>query len=89
MKNKYYFFCPNCKYENMVDVLPKGTIGNIRDGYGTPIHHFECPMCHNLDAGYMQFGLGRMDELPISEQKKYFQDVIALYQGIRGFAKIK
>lgn len=89
MKNKYYFFCPNCKYENMVDVLPKGTIGNIRDGYGTPIHHFECPMCHNLDAGYMQFGLGCMDKLPVSNQKKYFQDVITLYQGIRGFAKIK
>ena len=73
----------------MVDALPKGTIGNIRDGYGTPIHHFECPMCHNLDAGHMQFSLGHMDELPVSKQKEYFQDVIALYQGIRGFAKIK
>lgn len=87
MKNNYYFFCPNCKHEDTVDKLPKGTVGNIRDGYGTPIHHYECPMCHNLDAGYMAFSLGKMDELSVNEQIEYFQDVIGMYQGRRGFEK--
>lgn len=88
-ENNYYFYCPNCEYENMVDAIPKGTIGNIRGGYGTPIHHFECPICSNLDAGYMRFNIGRMSELPINNQKKYFQEVITKYQGIRGFANKK
>lgn len=86
MKNDYYFYCPNCNYENIVDTIPKGTIGNTRGGYGTPIRHFECPNCFNLDAGYMQFNIGRMGELPINNQKKYFQKVITEYQGIRGFS---
>lgn len=82
----YYFFCPNCGCEDKVKSLPKGTVGNIRDGYGTPINHFECPICSNLDAGYMRFNLGKTDELSGSEQIRYFQDVIRHYQGIRGFA---
>lgn len=81
---RYYFYCPNCGFEETVPVLPKGTVGNIRDGFGTPIHHFECPECHNLDAGYMRFGLGNMSELPDDGQKKYFQSVIRMYQNIRG-----
>lgn len=50
----YYFYCPNCGSEDTATTLPAGTVPNIRDGYGTPIHHFECPQCHNLDAGYMR-----------------------------------
>lgn len=86
---KYFFFCPNCKHEETADTLPMGTVGNIRDGFGTPINHFECPICHNLDAGYMRLGVGRMLELNRNEQTRYFKDVIALYQGIRGFAENK
>lgn len=80
----YYFYCPNCGSEDVVKTLPAGTVANIRDGYGTPIYHFECPQCHNLDAGYMRFGLGRMNELPDYKQKEYFRDVIGMYQNIRG-----
>ena len=70
---KYYFFCPNCKHEDTVASLPIGTVGigtvgNIRGGYGVPIHHFECPMCSNLDAGYMRLNIGKMSELPEDEQ---------------------
>ena len=57
---------------------------HIRDGYGTPIHHYECPQCHNLDAGYMRFRLGEMSKLPDEEQKEYFKSVIGMYQNIRG-----
>lgn len=81
---EYYFYCPNCKAEYIARSLPEGTVANIRDGYGTPIHHYECPRCHNLDAGYMRFGLGKMDELPREEQEAYFRDVIGMYQNIRG-----
>jgi len=70
---EYYFYCPNCKSEH--------------DGYGAPIHHYECPHCHNLDAGYMRFGLGKMDELPREEQEAYFRDVIGMYQSIRGIKR--
>lgn len=80
----YYFYCPHCGVENTTKTLPTGTVLNIRDGYGTPINHYECPCCHNLDAGYMRFGLGRMSELSDDEQKKYFRDVIGMYQNIRG-----
>lgn len=84
---EYYFYCPNCKSEHIVRSLPEGTVPNIRDGYGTPIHHYECPHCHNLDAGYMRFGLGKMDELPREEQEAYFRDVIGMYQNIRGIKR--
>ena len=83
----YYFFCPKCGHEDKVSSLPKGTIGNLRDGFGTPIYHFECPVCSNLDAGYMMFNLGKMCELPEHEQIIYFQEVISYYQGVRGFAE--
>lgn len=84
---EYYFYCPNCRAEYVARSLPEGTVPNIRDGYGTPILHYECPRCHNLDAGYMQFGLGRMNELSDDEQKEYFRSVIGMYQNIRGIKK--
>lgn len=80
----YYFYCPNCGTENTTNVLPKGIIPNIRDGFGTPIFHYECYNCHNLDAGYMQFGIGKMSEVPEEDQKQYFQSIIGMYQNIRG-----
>ncbi len=87
----YYFYCPYCGYEYKVKSIPipKMTIPNIRDGFGTPIYHYECPQCSNLDAGFMKFGIGRNGELSEEEQIKYFKSVISYYQGIRGFAKNK
>lgn len=64
--------------------LPNGVVLNCRDGYGTPIYHYECPKCRNLGAGYMQLGLGKMSKLPDAEQKQYFKSVIEMYQNIRG-----
>lgn len=77
----YYFYCPNCGLEEKIIKLPKNTAGNIRDGYGTPIHHYECPICHNLDAGAMFI---REDN---EGEHKYYQHVISIYQGVRGFKK--
>lgn len=77
----YYFFCPNCGKEDHVDKLPNGTVGNIRDGWGMPIHHYECPNCRNLDAGFM------FKRRNTSEERKYYQHVIGMYQNIRGFSK--
>lgn len=77
----YYFYCPNCGKEDEVSKLPRGTVGNIRDGYGTPISHYECSDCHNLDAGFMKESTGYSDE------KMYFQYTIEKYQNIRGFNK--
>lgn len=76
----YYFYCPNCGNEKEVKRLPKGTMGNIRDGYGTPIDHYECDQCGNLDAGFMREQTGDNNE------KKYYQAVISMYQNIRGFS---
>ena len=87
-KQRYYFFCPNCGHEDRVNSLPRGTVSNIRDGYGIPIHHFECPMCSNLDAGYMAMP-EMADGVQEYEVIDYFQAVIGYYQGIRGFAKKK
>lgn len=84
---EYYFYCPNCNAEYVARSLPTGTVPNLRDGYGTHIHHYECPRCHNLDAGYMLFGLGKMNELPRKEQEKYFQHIIGMYQNIRGIKR--
>ena len=77
----YYFYCPNCGKEDEVEVKPRGTIGNTRDGWGMPIYHYECSNCHNLDAGFMMERHGGDDE------KRYYQSVIAMYQGIRGFKR--
>ncbi len=84
----YYFYCPNCKFEEIVEgILPNQVVPNIRGGYGTPIYHYKCPICHNLDAGYMRFGINKMAELPDDEQKQYFRSVIDMYQNIRGIKK--
>lgn len=32
----YYFYCPNCGKEYEVKEKPRNTVGNIRDGHGTP-----------------------------------------------------
>ena len=68
----YYFYCPNCGKEDRVERIPRGTVGNIRDGFGTPIHHYECSDCHNLDAGFMK------EKTRDGYEKKYYQppDVI-------------
>ena len=72
----YYFYCPNCEMEDEIEKMPKGTIPNIRDGYGTPIHHYECPNCHNLYAGFMRIWHKGDEE----DEKKYYQCVIRIYQ---------
>lgn len=83
----YYFYCPNCGKEEMVDKLPRGTVVNIRDGYGTPISHYECSECHNLDAGFMN--MARFKDMCEEDTKEYFRHVIGIYQGIRGFNEVK
>ena len=75
----YYFYCPHCKYEESTNIIPRNAISNCRDGYGMGIYHYECPMCGNLDAGAMFMRTGD------SEEQEYYQFVIELYQGIRGF----
>ena len=82
----YYFYCPKCGHEDRIDKLPRGTVGNIRDGFGTPIHHYECPKCHNLDAGYMTYNLL---EGSLEDMEDYFRDIIGIYQGIRGIKDCK
>ena len=79
----YYFYCPNCGKDEKVEKLPRGTVGNIRDGYGTPIHHYECSECHNLDAGFMNMNWFIKEDEEYT--KEYFREVIEMYQGIRGF----
>ncbi len=77
----YYYYCPNCKYEDKIEKLPRSAVGNMRDGYGLPIHHFECPKCHNPDAGAMRIQNNN------EEEQKYYQSVISMYQNIRGIKK--
>lgn len=36
----YYFYCPKCGYEDHVKTYPRGTVANVRDGYGIPILHY-------------------------------------------------
>ena len=84
-RNKYYFYCPKCGYEDRVNKLPQGTVGNLRGGFGTPINHYECPQCHNLDAGFMTYLL--IHDMDESEVEKYFRATISIYQNIRGYAK--
>ena len=74
----FYFYCPNCKKEDRVKELPQGTVGNCRDGWGYPIHHYECSECGNLDAGFMRL---KPDD---SGCERYYQHVIGMYQNIRG-----
>ena len=73
----FYFYCPKCGFEKEVNKLPKGVLPNIRDGYGTPIYHYECKCCGNLDAGFMRQKIGDMGE------KVYYRSVIGLYRNIR------
>ena len=75
----FYFYCPRCKYEYLINSLPKGTVGNPRDGYGTPIHHYGCEKCGNLDAGFMRI----REQNDVEEWQKYCRSVISLYQNIR------
>lgn len=75
----YYFYCPNCKYQNEIKEkeIPKNRVGNCRDGYGIPIYHFKCPKCSNLDAGCM------VERYGDNHEKLYYQEVIEMYQDIR------
>lgn len=81
----YMFYCPSCGLEqdglSMRDI-PRDRVVNPRDGYGTPIYHYKCPVCGNLDAGAM------LDKtLDDPGWKYYCKIVIKYYQGVRGFAK--
>lgn len=76
----FYFYCPNCGKEEIMTEVPRGPIVvNCRDGYGMPIRHYECPQCHNLDAGFMR----QRDSSEV--EKEYYHHIIKMYQNIRGF----
>lgn len=79
-----FFYCPKCGFEEEVSAIPRDAVGNTRGGYGIPIYHYECPQCHNLDAGAMQLRPDKEPEFPKSEQKNYIRSVIEMYQDIRG-----
>lgn len=83
MSRKYYFYCPHCEHEDEIKFsqIPVEAVGNCRGGYGIPIHHFECSICGNLDAGCM------LMEDEDAAEKRYYRKVIGMYQGIRGFNK--
>lgn len=78
---RFYFYCPNCGNEMEVEEIPRGTVANIRDGFGVPIRHYKCDRCSNLDAGFMSERDGS------DEEKQYYRQVISRYQNIRGFDK--
>lgn len=78
----FYYYCPNCNYEDKIKDVPHYAAGNPRDGYGRPIYHFECPNCHNLDAGAMSI---QYDD---EEEREYYRSVIDMYQNIRGIKKV-
>lgn len=83
---KYYFYCPHCGLEQeelRSEDLPKNKVGNLRDGFGRPIYHYECRICGNLDAGAMAVE----SDTDSDGWQKYYRSVIEMYQGIRGFAK--
>ena len=77
----YFFYCPKCGYTKSnlsFKDIPRDRIGNTRDGYGTPIYHFECPHCHNLDAGCMA-------DKEQDGWHDYCKHVISFYQDVRGY----
>ena len=77
----FNFYCPRCGEEGKTKQIPKQVRVNIRDGFGRPIYHYECPICHNLDAGFMSiFEADGYDYI-------YCQEVIKMYQNIRGIKK--
>jgi hypothetical protein len=81
---RYYFYCPHCNHSQdglREKDMPRNRVTNVRDGYGTPILHYECPVCGNLDAGAMSI-LEDTDDW-----KSYCRTVIGYYQGVRGFAR--
>ena len=79
----FFYYCPNCSYESEIRQVPRDSVGNCRDGFGTPINHFECPKCGNLDAGAMRIN----EESEIEGWKRYCRHVIGMYQGVRGFSR--
>lgn len=76
----FYFYCPNCKREEVTEMRPFHVYVHPRAGYGSPVYHCECPNCHNLDAG------GMVMAAYSRPFRDYAQSVIEIYQGIRGFA---
>lgn len=70
----YYFYCPRCGAEEVVQSLPAETVLNKRGGTGVPIHHYKCDKCGNLDAGFMIEQRGDMPE------KVLYRSIIGLYQ---------
>lgn len=81
----FFYYCPNCGLSQEIrwEDMPRNKVGNIRDGFGTPIYHYECRACGNLDAGAMRIN----EDAPNWEE--YCKSVISFYQGVRGFAKKK
>lgn len=76
---KYYFYCPNCGNQYIVDELPKGTAKNNRNNCGEPIYHHNCCKCHNPDAGFMNTKDGSLNK----DDVVYFRSIISMYQSPR------
>lgn len=55
----------------------------MRTGYRIPTLHYECPVCHNQDAGYMPY-LQHMEPGNLA----YYRYVIGLYQDIHGYTSL-
>lgn len=76
---RYFFYCPHCLKESIMEQLPSQTSPNLREDHGVPVYRYRCPRCGNLDAGIMP--LYRM-KLPEEDRKEYFRAVISRYQNI-------
>ena len=72
----YYFYCPNCGREYKVKDKPYGTVGNIRDGYGTPIYLIVNNREFKDDGDDLCFYTDKVDDLfsVVEGLEKFFQE---------------
>lgn len=72
----YYFYCPNCGYQEEVKELPNNTVEDMY-GYNYPVFLHKCESCGSEYAGFMEQNTRDMSE------KVYQRSIISLYQEIR------
>lgn len=81
------FYCPDCDiflecslhpYDNRIRIQYDDSyiyprVGNIRDGWGRPLYHCQCPKCKNYHGAAISFPIEE------TEHYNYIRSVVKFY----------
>lgn len=77
-ERKFYYYCPDCGYEQTLEYLPSGCKARFFNYWVNPIYALECNQCHSQSASIIAVPERNLE----NNYKLHFQNLIKLCRNL-------